>query len=168
MTNGFMTGGSLTTASPCPSGLWPATSASARGSVIASPWNQRSPVSSSTYTAGHPLSGVSGVIPTKLSRITASHICDVPMWASTFDLLHSADLRPGIIGRPRDSLRWRRAESSADRKHEKEVARHKHWPVLALAHGRRETGTVDQRADELLAEIQPLRLTAAPRATSSR
>lgn len=68
---GPITAGSLTTDSVAPIGLCRATSASARWSMTAGPWNQMSPVSSSTYTAGHWLSGVSGVIPTKLSRISA-------------------------------------------------------------------------------------------------
>jgi hypothetical protein len=78
MTIGPITAGSLTTDSVAPIGLCRATSASASWPVTVSPWNQISPVSSSTYTAGHWLSGVSGVIPTKLSRISASSAGSVP------------------------------------------------------------------------------------------
>ena len=80
MTIALITGGSFTTDSLAPIGLCLATSASSAGSVTVSPWSQISPVSSSTNTAGHWLSGVSGVIPTKLSRITASSIEGVPKW----------------------------------------------------------------------------------------
>src|SRR5580658_2028933 len=82
--NDVMTGGSLTTASPGPTGLWWATSASAAASITASPWNQMSPVSSSTYTAGHPLSGVSGVKPTKFNCIRASESEVCPCGPSSF------------------------------------------------------------------------------------
>src|SRR6266480_2511172 len=85
MTIARITGGSFTTDSLAPIGLCLAISASSTGSVTASPWNQISPVSSSTNTAGHWLSGVSGVIPTKLSRITASSIEGVPKWVFPID-----------------------------------------------------------------------------------
>ena len=89
----------LTTDSLAPIWQCLATSASSTGSVTASPWNQISPVSSSTNTAGHWLSGVSGVIPTKLSRITASSIEGVPKWVFLVDgnpgtegwLVHAVD-----------------------------------------------------------------------------
>jgi hypothetical protein len=76
-----ITGGSFTTDSREPIGLCPATSASPTGSVTVSPWNQMSPVPSSTYTAGHSLSGVFGVMPTKLSCTMVSKIGSVPKWA---------------------------------------------------------------------------------------
>ena len=99
MTIARITGGSFTTDSLAPIGLCLATSASSTGSVTVSPWNQISPVSSSTNTAGHWLSGVSGVIPTKLSRITASSIGGVPKWVFLADgnpdaeawLVHAVD-----------------------------------------------------------------------------
>src|SRR5208282_1994650 len=99
MTIALITGGSFTTDSLAPIGLCLATSASCAGSVTVSPWNQISPVSSSTNTAGHWLSGVSGVIPTKLSRITASSTEGVPKWVFFVDgnpgakawLVHAAD-----------------------------------------------------------------------------
>ena len=62
MTIARITGGSFTTDSLAPIGLCLATSASSTGSVTVSPWNQISPVSSSTNTAGHWLSGVSGTV----------------------------------------------------------------------------------------------------------
>ena len=99
MTIARITGGSFTTDSLAPIGLCLATSASSTGSVTVSPWNQISPVSSSTNTTGHWLSGVSGVIPTKLSRITASSIGGVPKWVFLVDgnpdakawLVHAVD-----------------------------------------------------------------------------
>src|SRR6266480_3152000 len=99
MTIARITGGSFTTDSLAPIGLCLAISASSTGSVTVSPWNQISPVSSSTNTAGPWLSGVSGVIPTKLSRITASSTEGVPKWVFLVDgnpgakawLVHAAD-----------------------------------------------------------------------------
>ena len=61
--------GSLTTDSLSATGLcWP-TSASVRASVTVQPWNSRSPVSSSTNTAGQWSLSVSGSIAMKTSAM---------------------------------------------------------------------------------------------------
>ncbi len=65
--------GSLTTDSLSATGLRRLTSASVAGSVTVQPWNSRSPVSSSTNTAGQWSLSVSGSIAIKMSAITVLH-----------------------------------------------------------------------------------------------
>jgi len=62
--------GSLTTDSFPATGLCRLTSASVAGSVTIQPWNSRSPVSSSTNTAGQWSLSVSGSIAMKISAMT--------------------------------------------------------------------------------------------------
>lgn len=66
--------GSLTTDSLSATGLcWP-TSASVRESVTVQPWNRKSPVSSSTNTAGQWSVSVSGSMAMKTSAMVTSWI----------------------------------------------------------------------------------------------
>ena len=62
--------GSLTTDSLSATRLHRLTSASVAGSVTVQPWNNRSPVSSSTNTAGQWSLSVSGSIVIKISAMT--------------------------------------------------------------------------------------------------
>ena len=64
--------GSLTTDSLSAIGLCLATSASAAGSVTVQPWNTKSPVSSSTKTAGQWSPFVPGSMPANRSAISFS------------------------------------------------------------------------------------------------
>lgn len=66
--------GSLTTASLSATGLRRLTSASVAGSVTVQPWNSRSPVSSSTNTAGQWSLSVSGSIAMNISAMTGSSV----------------------------------------------------------------------------------------------